>query len=315
MPAAPISLVCTFLVVALLALNTPLLRDSSCSQHDKSVSNLLLDRFARSASAHWRPAEWEQLSTLVVVAGHAIFVGPSWRPGDLLEEHNWVLESFQHGQVSTFLKHIEKGVEIAANDTSALLMFSGGQTRMGVGPRSEGFTYWMAAEAANWYGYQTSNVRNRSLAEEYARDSLENLLFSICRFKQVVGQYPNKIKVVSFEFKRVRFVDVHRRAVRFPANSFEFFGIDPEGARKLTAGEMSQAMGPFANDPYGCYTSVLSRKKEIRNPYLRYHPYPQGCPELASLFQYCGRGVYGGPLPWDKKVEARGIGQPQNHSP
>lgn len=267
--------------------------------------SVLLDRFAESASEHERPVEWKELSTLVIVAGHAIFMGRSWDRPSLLDEKNWILEDFQKGQVATFLKHIEKGVELAANDSSALLLFSGGQTREGAGPRSEGLTYWMAAEAAGWYGHAVDGVQNRTLAEEYARDSMENLLFSVCRFNQVVGRYPHNIKVVSFEFKKVRFVDVHRKALRFPAHRFQFYGIDPNGTngmRGLSARERSQAMGPFAGDPYGCNTPVLSGKKETRNPYLRYHPYPQGCAELAPLFRHCGRSVFTGPLPWQPRL-------------
>lgn len=310
--ARPLAFICTLAFVFFIVLDAPALlalRSSLCSEEGKAESKLLLDRFAESAADHWRPQQWKGLSTLVLVAGHAIFTGSTWEPALLRDERNWALESFQKGQVSTFLKHIQKGVEIAANDSSALLVFSGGQTRGGAGPRSEGLTYWMAAEAAGWYGHEAEGVKNRSFAEEYARDSLENLLFSICRFSQVVGRYPRTIKVVSFGFKRIRFVDIHRKAMRFPAHRFEFYGIDPDGTdgmHSLTAGERARAMGPFAQDPYGCHTSVLSDKKEIRNPYLRYHPYPQGCPELAPLFRYCGRRVYEGPLPWDQRtVRAR----------
>jgi hypothetical protein len=37
-----------------------------------------------------------------------------------------------------------------------------------------------------WWGLEGSGVRGRVLAEEYARDSFENLLFSVCRFKVCV---------------------------------------------------------------------------------------------------------------------------------
>lgn len=273
-----------------------------------NTENVLLDRFAESASEHERRPEWKELDTLIMVAGHAIFTGKSWERISLLNEDNWILEDFQKGQVGTFLKHIEKGVELAANAPSSLLLFSGGQTREGAGPRSEALTYWMVAQADEWYGHAEEGVQNRTLAEEYARDSMENLLFSVCRFNQVVGRYPHTIEVVSFGFKKVRFVDVHRKALRFPAHRFHFHGIDPdgtEGMRSLSAGERSQAMGPFAGDPYGCNTPVLSGKKEMRNPYIRYHPYPQGCPELAPLFRHCGRSVFNGPLPWDPRVNPK----------
>lgn len=44
-------------------------------------------------------------------------------------------------------------------------------------------------------------VRSRALTEEHARDSFENLLFSVCRFRELTGRYPQNITVsfASFE--------------------------------------------------------------------------------------------------------------------
>lgn len=39
------------------------------------------------------------------------------------------------------------------------------------------------------------NVRWRALTEEHARDSFENLLFSVCRFRELTGSYPRNITV------------------------------------------------------------------------------------------------------------------------
>jgi hypothetical protein len=38
--------------------------------------------------------------------------------------------------------------------------------------------------------------RDRVQTEEFARDSFENLLFSICRFRQVSQKYPERITIV-----------------------------------------------------------------------------------------------------------------------
>lgn len=302
-----LALVIIALVLAILdAAGLPTLRLTFCHAFPlpSVVSRRpILDKSAHKAAEH-RPSQWTRLNTLVLVAGHAIFTGAALDKASFLNENNWILEPFQKGQVATFLRHIERGVRIAANDSTALLLFSGGQTRDNAGPRSEGLSYWLAASSAQWYGVDAS-LRNRTLAEEYARDSLENLMFSVCRFRQVVGHYPRSITVVGFEFKRARFEQMHRQAIRFPAERFEYVGIDPpgtDGSRGVTAGERARAMGPFMADPYGCKTSVLSGKREDRNPYLRFHPYPQGCPEMAALFSYCGHSIYKGPLPWDSKL-------------
>ena len=105
------------------------------------------------------------------------------------------------------------------------MIFSGGETRLAAGPRSEARSYWEAADALGWYGHE--RVRERALLEDHARDSFENLLFSVCRFYEAAGHYPEQISVVSFGFKQRRFVELHRAALRFPRDRFVYVGIDP----------------------------------------------------------------------------------------
>ncbi len=45
---------------------------------------------------------------------------------------------------------------------------------------AQGLSYWVVAEAAGWF--KQPEVRNRTFTEEHARDSFENLLFSLCRY-------------------------------------------------------------------------------------------------------------------------------------
>jgi hypothetical protein len=47
-------------------------------------------------------------------------------------------------------------------------------------------------------------VRARTAAETFARDSFENLLFSIARFREITGSYPKQITVVGYDFKKQR---------------------------------------------------------------------------------------------------------------
>lgn len=67
------------------------------------------------------------------------------------------------GEAQSFLDHIRLGIETASKDPSALLLFSGGQTRKAAGPRSEGLSYWLVAEAADWFGHE--DVRGRAYTE------------------------------------------------------------------------------------------------------------------------------------------------------
>ena len=161
------------------------------------------------------------VSHLVIVAGHAVWLGHSSPPEQL--EADWILEPYQHGQTATFKQHIQRGSELAVKDPSALLVFSGGQTRVNAGPRSEAQSYFAVAQDADLLH---PDVVQRVTTEEYARDSYENLLFSICRFYEVTGAYPEDITVVGYEFKRERFETVHREAIRFPKSRFALFGRD-----------------------------------------------------------------------------------------
>lgn len=60
--------------------------------------------------------------------------------------------------------------------------------------------------------------------QEHARDSFENLLFSVCRFREATGHYPAQITVASFEFKHARFADLHLKALQWPLQRFRFLG-------------------------------------------------------------------------------------------
>lgn len=93
-----------------------------------------------------------KLQNVVMVAGHSIYTSSSCGKAD--KEDSWFLESYQKnpGQAATFLTHIKEGVEIAARDESALLLFSGGETRKDAGPRSEAQSYWAVADSKGWFG-------------------------------------------------------------------------------------------------------------------------------------------------------------------
>ncbi|CAG8648588.1 1263_t:CDS:2, partial [Dentiscutata heterogama] len=137
--------------------------------------------------------------------------------------------------------------------------------------------------------------------EEYARDSYENLLFSICRFTEVTGHYPQNITVIGFEFKRKRFLDLHRAAIKFPLDRFTYIGIDSVNVKSNKIG-IDNALEPFKQDIYACHDGILRNKKLARNPFRRRHPYHLSCPSLSELINYCPRDptlIYPNKLPWE----------------
>ncbi|KAI8325712.1 hypothetical protein GQ54DRAFT_326871 [Martensiomyces pterosporus] len=238
--------------------------------------------------------EFKQLTDLVIVPGHGVYLGNE----SPLDESNWFLLNEQRGEVGAFMAHVGKAIEIVKEHDSALLLFSGGETRVEAGTYSEAQGYWAAADKMGWL---TKDVYRRVMTEEFARDSYENILFSIARFHEITGNYPDRITVVGFDFKRERFVDLHRGALKYPKIRFNYVGINPPGdVKALAKSERENAYDLFAKDLYGC-KGRLAEKREKRNPFKLNHGYAKSCPEIASFFDYCPANptaVYDGHLPW-----------------
>jgi hypothetical protein len=226
----------------------------------------------------------------VIVAGHAVL-----RNFEALEsDGSWHLLDFQKGEPPFYLEHVRRGVEIAAADPASLLIFSGGQSRAAAGPVSEGFCYWWIAQHEGWF--RATDVRERTLTEEFARDSFENLLLGICRFKEFVGRYPERVTVVSWAFKQERF-GMHAAAIRLPGGRFAYSGPNnPVDLRQALAAE-TLARAKYAADPYSSGAEFAAKRKE-RNPFRRRHGYVESCPELSGLLHHAGPAAYSGPLPW-----------------
>jgi len=235
---------------------------------------------------------------LVMVAGHSVTVSGHLKDAGI-DEKDWFLLSYQKGQglPQAIHAHIAAGIEEARKDPNSLLIFSGGETRAVSGPQTEAQAYFHVADAMNlWPSDEGASVRARTTTEEFATDSFENLLFSIARFREVTGNYPNKITVVSFSFKRRRFETLHAPALRLPADRFVYVGVDPPSStgfdlKRSTEGELKNAAAPFEQDPYGCHSEVLQEKRKGRNPFHRTPPYGLSCPEMKYLLSFCGPDV------------------------
>lgn len=260
-----------------------------------------------------QPFNQNQLATsakhLIVVAGHSVTVSGHLQDAGS-DENDWFLLSYQKGQglPQAIQGHIQAGIDEANRDPAALLVFSGGETRAVTGPTTEGQAYFRVSDAMNlWPSDDSSTVRARTTTEEFATDSFENLMFSICRFREVTGDYPQKITVVSFTFKQRRFETLHAPALRWPAPKFSYIGVDPPDStgfdlERASQGERENAVAPFEQDPYGCHSQVLQQKRKDRNPFSRTPPYALSCPEMKDLLGYCGPQLYPEErLPWGEK--------------
>jgi hypothetical protein len=96
------------------------------------------------------------------------------------------------------------------------------------------------ALAANVFQTGSSPFR-RATTEDHALDSFQNFLFSIARFHEYTGRYPTEVTIVGYEFKRARFTDLHRAALRWPIEKFRYIGVDPDADHHPAAedGEVS----------------------------------------------------------------------------
>jgi hypothetical protein len=211
-----------------------------------------------------------ELTHLVVVPGHAIHRCHTKR--DLTQANGacWTLLPYQHNQVASFLDHLRKAIQLVAGDPKALLMLSGGQTRAAAGPYSESSAYLMAAELLDWFGHPT--VAERCVTEDFARDSLQNVLFALCRFWQITGMWPAKVTMIGFPFKAQRFLDSHWptcQSSQMVKTTFEYVAIGDNGG-------VDDAWPLFQADPEGCLPA-LRQKRKIRNPYRQQHSYGR-CP-------------------------------------
>lgn len=201
-----------------------------------------------------------------------------------------------------------------------------GQTKKS-SPTTEAESYLRLAQMSGMLeGHTKDGHFVRATTEPYALDSYQNLLFSVARFREYTGHYPSKITVVGYDFKRRRFEELHRAAMRWPNTKFEYVGIDAEGENLevARAGEVAALLSrgedviliihfvqkqngflPYTKDVYGCHDVLLS-KRRARNIGYRFHPYLLSSPEMVGLFEWCPgpneggqTAMFNGPLPWD----------------
>lgn len=183
---------------------------------------------------------------LIIVCCHAIYLGG---PTNGASDSEWLLAPFQKDEAPTFVAHARAGMEVLISDPAALLFFSGSQTRREV-DRSEAQGYLDLLRDNSFFGLLSSLakheredlVKARILLEEKALDSFGNVLFSMIGFWRQTRTWPEKITIVSHEFKRERFMELHVKTLKLTVShiTVEYSGIDP-GYMVQAAKEFSEA--------------------------------------------------------------------------
>jgi hypothetical protein len=112
---------------------------------------------------------------LIIVAGHSVAISGHLEDAGR-DETDWYLLPYQknRGLPAAIVGHINTGLNAANEDEQSLLIFSGGETRASTGPETEGASYYRVADAMNLWP-ENSSVRARTISEEFATDSFENL--------------------------------------------------------------------------------------------------------------------------------------------
>ncbi len=215
----------------------------------------------------------EKLNELIIVPCHGVYIGT--QAGQAEQEQCWVSAFPDEGR--WYVEHIKAGVALAAERENSLLLFSGGQTKQKAGPLSEAQSYWFLARQLGWFGSQ--GVQERSTTEEFARDSLENLDFSVKRFAQMTGKYPAKITVCCWGFKQERY-KFHAEALGLAAAEFQYLAVnEPPGRLEDSTTTYAQSwsgekkvLEMFRCCPRGD-KGVLLEKRLSRDPFKRGEPY------------------------------------------
>lgn len=254
--------------------------------------------------------------SLIIVPCHSIwkqdFVNLEQGPNVGLHSEQWFLAPFQHegNDHLAFIKHGLYAIRLFLEQYDiSTVIFSGSQTKFIAGPISEAQSYYFLMEKLirlhlkrqlpslpdhaiesclkdiellmEEKGLSLSELfSSRNITtEEFALDSFDNLLYSILRYEQIKGKYPEKIKIVGFGFKKERFIGYHAKAIDFPKNAIEYLSVDPEPVdyddkklkdyfNELNKLEKKNALDLFSEDWYGVKFRLFP-KKQSRNPFIR----------------------------------------------
>ncbi len=214
--------------------------------------------------------------TLIIVACHAVFREGCTAPG--LVELDSSREGGYSGEGHFYRNHVRAGVLRAAESPDCRLYFSGGQTQAKLPGRSEARSYWEVARDHDWWGHP--EVEARASCEVFARDSFENLVYTMAMFQQDSGDLPKNVVFIGWAFKALR-VDMHRSAIKWPRERFEYLGVHmPDDLDKAMEGEAA-VLKAVEHDPY-LMGPEFAAKREARNPFGLRHNYHGISPDLLN---------------------------------
>lgn len=252
------------------------------------------------------------LSNLIILPCHSIFAPelnenkPNYDPIEAIEDsNNWLLESFQleTNDHLSFFKHIELAFnELHHNIHNSVLIISGGFTKDKI-EKSESLSYYEVAKQSGLTKNPYFSFGTNILLEEFARDSYENILYSLARFYKKYNKFPRTITIIGFGFKKERFLSSHLTTLGYyylpilsnnnnelnlndlpntkhvkyisagpilPPKSKDLSDDEYQNFKslfwkKLYQNEKSNALDLFKENPFGSKGSILNNKKLKRD--------------------------------------------------
>jgi hypothetical protein len=229
---------------------------------------------------------------IVVVTGmHGVAVVPVLAAQ--ADEKGWL--GIFPGEAELLVQHIQQSVKLAYA-LNAYWVPSGGITRIGASI-SEAESAFNLAEAAGWWGF--SEVKARTLIEDYALDSLQNIAFSLAVIRKATGHYPRKCLCLGFSFKRERYIS-HAQGLGY-SGEFVYLGINdpnPDLRYRAIVGEhLKMRSAKHDRLLQGPEWRAQRKKRDICSRGLP--DYTAVDPALAPFFAYAwGDGPWAPPPNW-----------------
>jgi hypothetical protein len=174
--------------------------------------------------------------------------------------------------IQVYKAQLRKAFELLNSGGYDVLIISGGYTKKEV-EKSEarGMLDW--AEDLG-----LTNKRGIILLEEYARDSLENLLFGMCRFFQFFGEFPKAVGSLTWKFNKERY-EVFAQKLKLP--NFEVITLGEIKGE----GEIAQKWARLAKeDPFYQKQPDSKEKYLKRDPWKKTNPYASINADFQRLF-------------------------------
>lgn len=151
---------------------------------------------------------------LLIGAGHAIFENDKWNGIET--------EKFDQNDITDAIElQIKMGCELLGGEYTHVV-FSGGHTRPQNKPNlknSEAEGMKIFAESKGWLP-----AGKEIILESYARDSFENIFYSLLAFYKVHKTWPSRVGVISMPHKSIRYM-LMAHGLGIDPKRFKFHGI------------------------------------------------------------------------------------------